>query len=459
MKPTSKGLNKSVQLNEPRPPTAIENPALRSQTTIGREPDPADAEDDDEIARMLGLAPEPHAISDVSALGLPRGLPPAIAPPTPAPPTHQGTASPPSQPTAANGPASSPKSQAVDRFRTPSPAASEGPKPVKSLEPETSARHLVRHPSKRGLRTPLILLSLMVLGGTSTYVIFKVTSPGKTTSVESPLDLGNLKSSSDLALPERPASPTVRNMPAPEPVNNVDTSQMLKPSEARVAELPRLGDARIDEAALPSLPSVVETVRAADAAAAELPEQAVVPLAAPPPEPTKPPPAPKNEPTPPPPQKLVERDITRYASASASSTLPADIGFHFVPRYLLDGRLETSWQASAKSREGVGESFTLRFARSHLISSLEIANGYQFDWKGQDLFSMNARLGIVSIDLGERTDRFSFGSGKRGYVRIPIEPPVKTSRITVRAITVHSGSRWPDLAVSDVRVIALIPAR
>jgi|GEM_PF-4134273 len=299
----------------------------------------------------------------------------------------------------------------------------------------------------------------MVLGGTSTYDIFKVTSPGKTTSVESPLDLGNLKSSSDLALPERPASPTVRNMPAPEPVNNVDTSQMLKPSEARVAELPRLGDARIDEAALPSLPSVVETVRAADAAAAELPEQAVVPLAAPPPEPTKPPPAPKNEPTPPPPQKLVERDITRYASASASSTLPADIGFHFVPRYLLDGRLETSWQASAKSREGVGESFTLRFARSHLISSLEIANGYQFDWKGQDLFSMNARLGIVSIDLGERTDRFSFGSGKRGYVRIPIEPPVKTSRITVRAITVHSGSRWPDLAVSDVRVIALIPAR
>jgi|GEM_PF-3601369 len=96
----------------------------------------------------------------------------------------------------------------------------------------------------------------MVLGGTSTYVIFKITSPGKTAPVESPLDSGNLKSSSGLTPPEMPLSPTVRNMPAPEPVNNVDTSQTLEPSEARVAELPLFGEPMLGNRA--ALADVVE---------------------------------------------------------------------------------------------------------------------------------------------------------------------------------------------------------
>jgi hypothetical protein len=152
---------------------------------------------------------------------------------------------------------------------------------------------------------------------------------------------------------------------------------------------------------------------------------------------------------------FVERDITSLASASASSVLPDDLGFNFVARNLIDGDFSTSWQPSAKSREGVGEFFALSFSEPQLVNRLEIANGYQFNWQGQDLFSMNARLASVSIDLGTRVEKFTFNSGARGFVKILINPPVETKRIKVWAKSTHSGSRWPDLAVTEVKVFGL----
>ena len=430
MKPASQGSKGSTRPPEPGPPTAFENAVLESQVTI-RDPNDVDDEDDAEIARVLGLAPEPHAISDLPPVGLRTDPPPEMAQPTPAPRTHQGTARP--------GPASFANGQLSGQ--NPPPVDSDASRLIKSPGPEIAARPT----SRRGLRTAAIVLSLMVLCGTSTYVILEVTSPGKTAPVASPSSSGILASKSKLS----PPSPTVRNTP----VHDGAATQTPESLKARLAESLPPGEPTPGNLAV--LPTIVGAPQSPDAAVADRPEQAVAT-----PEPTKPPPELKNELEPKPPEgELVEQDITKYASASASSTLPADVGFTFVPRNLVDARLDTSWQASAKSREGVGESFTLRFGRAHLISSLKIANGFQFDWNGKDLFLMNARLAIVTIDLGDRTDRFSFESGARGYVSIPIEPPVKTSRITVRAITVHSGWRWPDLAVSDVRVIALTPAR
>ncbi len=150
-----------------------------------------------------------------------------------------------------------------------------------------------------------------------------------------------------------------------------------------------------------------------------------------------------------------ESEVTRMASVSASSTLPADLGFTFYPMQLVDGDLATSWQPSSKASIGVGEWFSLRFASPHLLSRLEVANGFQFTWQGQDLFAMNARLATVEIDLGERSQRFTFSSSERGFVEIPISPPVRTDTVTVRALSTHRGSRWPDLAVSEVKVFAV----
>lgn len=151
------------------------------------------------------------------------------------------------------------------------------------------------------------------------------------------------------------------------------------------------------------------------------------------------------------------QDVTGLATAAASSVLPPDVGMDFEAANLLDGRLETSWQPSAKRRFGVGEWFTLTLSAPKNVTALEIANGFQTIWRGQDLFPMNARLNEIEIELGGRTLRYVFPPDTRGYVTIPIEPPVLADRITVRALSVHRGTRWPDLVVSEVHVLAARP--
>ena len=154
-----------------------------------------------------------------------------------------------------------------------------------------------------------------------------------------------------------------------------------------------------------------------------------------------------------------QREISELATATASSTLLPDPGMTFEPSNLLDGRFDTSWQPLAKGTRGVSEWFTLRFAEPHAISRVDVANGYQYRWQGQDLFPMNARLREAEIKTGSHTQRFVFPADQRGYVEIAIEPPVVASVITVKAVSVHQGARWPDLAVSDVRVFAVDPTK
>jgi protein-disulfide isomerase len=147
-------------------------------------------------------------------------------------------------------------------------------------------------------------------------------------------------------------------------------------------------------------------------------------------------------------------EITDLAVVTASSTLPADLGMTFKPGNLIDRDLGTSWQPSAKRSNGVGQWFSLRFRVRHDINEIELANGFQSTYDGQDLFWTNARLKEVEIQLGARTLRAKFDEGERGYAKIPIDPAASTDKITVRVLSIYPGTRWPDLAISEVRVHA-----
>lgn len=149
--------------------------------------------------------------------------------------------------------------------------------------------------------------------------------------------------------------------------------------------------------------------------------------------------------------------ITSLATATASSTLPPDLGMTFGPSNLIDGRLETSWQPSAKGSSGVGESISFKFASAHRFARLEIANGYQYDWHGQDLFSMNARIRELKIEIGANALSFTFDDTARGYTSIPIEPPQLGTSIKLTVVSVFQGTRWPDLAVSDIEIFEASP--
>jgi hypothetical protein len=151
------------------------------------------------------------------------------------------------------------------------------------------------------------------------------------------------------------------------------------------------------------------------------------------------------------------RDVTFLASASASSVLPEDLGYTFGPHNVLDGTLDTSWQPSAKRQRGVGEWIELRFERPQLVARIDVANGFQSVFRRQDLFVMNARLHEAQIILDSNIQTFVFERGQRGFVSIPVEPPVLSTFIRIRAVSVYQGTRWPDLALSEIRLFARVP--
>lgn len=149
------------------------------------------------------------------------------------------------------------------------------------------------------------------------------------------------------------------------------------------------------------------------------------------------------------------RDVTHLASVVASSTLPPDGPSVYSPANAIDGSLTTSWQPSAKRTRGVGEFLDFTFSEPVLVAGIEVANGFQHSWGGQDLFALNARLDEAEIIVGRWSSRYRFASDQRGYHLLKLEPPILTTELRIAARSVHRGTRWPDLAVSEVRFKAL----
>lgn len=144
---------------------------------------------------------------------------------------------------------------------------------------------------------------------------------------------------------------------------------------------------------------------------------------------------------------LAERDGIRV---TVSNFLGGDYeGYHFAPINLIDNELASTWQVEG----GVGEWFRLDFDHSIEIAGLEIANGFQHtDDDLGDLFSLNARIAtaVITFSDGSSVD-VAFDAEQRGFV--PIDLDAREMRwLEVRVTGVHPGSRWDDLAVSEVRV-------
>ncbi len=146
-------------------------------------------------------------------------------------------------------------------------------------------------------------------------------------------------------------------------------------------------------------------------------------------------------------------DLTRLATVRVSSTLPSDVGLTFGADNLVDGRLETTWQPNAKRTRGAGQWIEFRFSKPQVISRIDLANGFQGDFRGEDMFLPNGRARDVLVELGPHKLPFTLDVARRGYNAVPISPSVMADRVTIRVVSVEAGTRWPDLAIGDVRIV------
>lgn len=146
-------------------------------------------------------------------------------------------------------------------------------------------------------------------------------------------------------------------------------------------------------------------------------------------------------------------------SAGASSTQNAEGGVRYDATNTLDGRPETAWNSDGRrDGKGPGMALTYTFDAPVDVQSVTVLNGYQkltprSGKPALDLYPINARVRTVRVvtDGGSATWNLK-------DVRDPQTLPLRfgrTSTVRLEIIAVYPGSRYLDLALSEVSFTGL----
>lgn len=143
--------------------------------------------------------------------------------------------------------------------------------------------------------------------------------------------------------------------------------------------------------------------------------------------------------------------ILHPARVIASSEHAADQTYTFGAVNIVDGALDTSWQPAPSDRAGQ-KWVRLEFDADVLVTSVAIANGFQVKDRYGDEFLLNRRLSTGRLRFGDGSEIvIQFADNVRGYVRFAV--PRKTTRmIELRVDDTYPGTKWNDLAISEIEV-------
>ena len=147
------------------------------------------------------------------------------------------------------------------------------------------------------------------------------------------------------------------------------------------------------------------------------------------------------------------RDLTPFATTSASSHLPTDHGGQYQSWMATDGALETAW-VEGVAGPGIGEWFELSFPSTIEVHSIRFDVGYD---KDADIFAKNNRIKKVTLvfSSGEAIP-VSFAD-KRGMQTMPLVrapgPNIETSSIRIVIDEVYPGSAYDDTCLAEIEVL------
>lgn len=130
---------------------------------------------------------------------------------------------------------------------------------------------------------------------------------------------------------------------------------------------------------------------------------------------------------------------------SASSTLQPEIAYSVAN--LFDARKEFVWVEGNKKTSGEGESLTFEFDEPVNITAIQIWNGYQ---RSDEHFAANARVRDFGFGLqGGEATTYTLRDTKAGQ-KIELTAPLKGKSFTLSIQSIYAGSRYKDLAISDM---------
>jgi len=146
------------------------------------------------------------------------------------------------------------------------------------------------------------------------------------------------------------------------------------------------------------------------------------------------------------------RNLTPFATATASSFLPTDQGGQYQPWMAVDGLLETAW-AEGVAGPGTGEWILLTFPGTIDVHSVRVDVGYDRD---AGIFAKNNRVKRATFvfSSGEQVQLdFSDARGRQeiSLVRAP-GPNIETTYVQVVIDEVYPGTRYDDTCLAEIEV-------
>lgn len=139
---------------------------------------------------------------------------------------------------------------------------------------------------------------------------------------------------------------------------------------------------------------------------------------------------------------------------TASGAMRGRGGYRFGASEAVDGDLTTSWQPGPP-KKGQSPWIELSLDGEQEVVALEVANGFQRRDGHGDLFALNARAAEIVVSLSDgASEKHTLSGEARGFQRVVLSSPRKTTSVRVTIGGHFAGTRWPDdVAISELRVM------
>ncbi len=131
----------------------------------------------------------------------------------------------------------------------------------------------------------------------------------------------------------------------------------------------------------------------------------------------------------------------------ASSTMQTDKGYTYVVDNLFDHDVATSWQPRRSDRH---PQVLIKFPDQLTLTSIEISNGFQaYDAKDGDEFVLNSRIAHARLRFADSSEiQIQFDVDER-MKKVDLGQK-RTREVTLLVDDVHRGTKWRDLAISEI---------
>jgi len=153
------------------------------------------------------------------------------------------------------------------------------------------------------------------------------------------------------------------------------------------------------------------------------------------------------------------RNLSPFATTSASSALPSDRWGTYQAFSAIDGSLSTPWSEGADG-PGIGEWIMLTFPGSVEVYSVGLSVGYDRDvddtFRSPEVFSANNRLKRATFIFSNGEQIQLDFDDTRGVQTIPLVrapgPSIQTTFVKVVIDDVYPGSRYDDTCLAEIEV-------